>query len=84
MIDIRPVSDLRNHFPEIEHAVSEGHPIFLTKNGYGTMVLLSIAQYSALTEGIEQKLDEADRLAKESSLRLTHEEVFGKAGSLIK
>ena len=78
MIDIRPVSDLRNHFPEIEAAVNDGHPIYLTKNGYGTMVLMSIAQYAALTEGIEQKLDEADRIAEENPARLTHEEVFGK------
>ena len=78
MIDIRPVSDLRNHFPEIEAAVNNGNPIYLTKNGYGTMVLLSIEQYAALTEGITQKLDEADRLAEQSAERLTHEEVFGK------
>ncbi len=83
MIDIRPVSDLRNRFPEIESAVNEGHPVYLTKNGYGTMVLLSIAQYAALTEGVEQKLNEADKLAKESTARMTHEEVFGKARDLI-
>lgn len=83
MIDIRPVSDLRNHFPEIEAAVNDGHPIYLTKNGYGTMVLMSIAQYAALTEGIEQKLDEADRIAEENPERLMHEEVFGKARAMI-
>ena len=69
MIDIRPVSDLRNYFPEIEAAVNAGHPIYLTKNGYGTMVLLSIEQYAALTEDVEQKLDEADRMAEESTAR---------------
>ena len=83
MIDIRPVSDLRNHFSEIEAAVNEGHPIFLTKNGYGAMVVLNLAQYAALTEGVEQKLDEADRLAAENPARLTHEEVFGKARGAI-
>ena len=83
MIDIRPVSDLRNHFPEIEAAVSEGHPVYLTKNGYGTMVLLSIAEYAALTEGVTQKLDEADRAAAESTARMTHDEVFGKVRRAI-
>ncbi len=83
MIDIRPVSDLRNHFSDIEAAVSEGHPIYLTKNGYGTMVLMSLAQYAALTEGIEQKLDEADRLAEENTARMTHEEVFGKVRNAV-
>ena len=51
MINIRPVSDLRNKFPEIEELVIEsGKPVFLTKNGYGSMVLLSLEQYSALTD----------------------------------
>jgi prevent-host-death family protein len=40
MIQIRPVSDLRNKFPEIEGAVSGGEPVFLTKNGYGAMVVI--------------------------------------------
>ena len=47
MINIRPVSDLRNKFPEIEETViGSNAPVFLTKNGYGTMVLMSIEQYS--------------------------------------
>lgn len=33
MIQIRPVSDLRNKFPEIEMLVKEGQPVYLTKNG---------------------------------------------------
>ena len=41
MIQIRPVSDLRNKFPEIEKAVGGGDPVYLTKNGYGAMVVLS-------------------------------------------
>lgn len=83
MIDIRPVSDLRNHFSEIEAAVNEGRPIFLTKNGYGAMVVMNLAQYAALTEGLAQKLDEADRLAAEHTARMTHEDVFGKAREVI-
>ena len=31
MIQIRPVSDLRNKFPDIEKAVGGGEPVFLTK-----------------------------------------------------
>ena len=34
MIQIRPVSDLRNKFSDIEKAVSSGEPVFLTKNGF--------------------------------------------------
>lgn len=29
---IRPVSDLRNHYAEIERDVAEAGPVFLTKN----------------------------------------------------
>ncbi len=50
MIQIRPVSDLRNKFPEIETLVSEGKPIYLTKNGYGCMVVLSVDQYAKLVD----------------------------------
>lgn len=77
MIQIRPVSDLRNKFPEIESVVKEGQPVYLTKNGYGSMVVMSIEQYSRLTGDIEAKLDEADAAAMETDKRLSHEEVFG-------
>lgn len=78
MIQIRPVSDLRNKFPEIESIVNEGQPVYLTKNGYGAMVVLSLEQYSMLTDDIELKLDEADRAAAENDKRYTAEEVFGR------
>lgn len=77
MIQIRPVSDLRNKFPDIEKIVNNGEPVYLTKNGYGAMVVLSLEMFSRLTEGVETALDEADRVAKEDNKRLTHEEVFG-------
>lgn len=50
-MQIRPVSDLRNKFPEIEKIVSESQePVILTKNGYGSMVLLSLDMYENLTK----------------------------------
>ena len=76
MIQIRPVSDLRNKFPDIERAVGGGDPVYLTKNGYGAMVVLSLEAYSRLTDGVENALDEADRAAMEANRRYTHEEVF--------
>lgn len=78
MIQIRPVSDLRNKFTEIEKAVGGGEPVYLTKNGYGTMVVLSLESYSKLTDGVETALDEADGYALENETRYTHEEVFSK------
>ena len=77
MIQIRPISDLRNKFSEIETLVAERQsPVFLTKNGYGSMVVMSIDMYDSLTNNIEAKLDEADLQAKTDSTRYTHEEVF--------
>jgi prevent-host-death family protein len=78
MMQIRPVSDLRNKFPEIENLVKQGEPVYLTKNGYGTMVVLDLEKYADLTDDIELKLDEADRAAAVSDIRYTHDEVFGR------
>ena len=83
MINIRPVSDLRNNFTEIERIVKQGDPVYLTKNGYGTMVVLGIEQYAALTDEIEMKLDEADRAATLSESRYTEDEVFGRVRNRI-
>lgn len=76
MIQIKPVSDLRNKFSDIEKIVNEGEPVYLTKNGYGAMVVLSLDAYARLKEGVESALDEADRMAMEDKARLSHEEVF--------
>lgn len=75
-MDIRPVSDLRNKFTEIERTVQSGKPVYLTKNGYGTMVVLSLDAYTKLIEQLEYALDQADRQAEETDVRLTHDEVF--------
>ena len=83
MLDIRPVSDLRNKFSEIEETVKSGQPVYLTKNSYGSMVVLSLEQYAALTDEVELRLDEADRAAAADSVRYTEEEVFGRVRSRL-
>lgn len=83
MMDIRPVSDLRNKFTEIERTVKRGKPVYLTKNGYGSMVVLSLEQYSALTDDVEVKLDEADKEAALTDVRYTEEEVFQRVKERI-
>lgn len=84
MINIRPVSDLRNKYPEIEELVlKEDEAVYLTKNGYGSMVVMSLQKYEELISGkeyseyIEEALDEAEREAEDENTKyLTHEEVF--------
>ena len=72
---MRPVSDLRNQFPEIEMLVNEGQPVYLTKNGYGTMVVLSLEKYASLVDNVEMELDEADEIAETTEERLSHDDV---------
>lgn len=78
MITIRPVSDLRNKFTDIEKTVNGGDPVFLTKNGYGSMVVMSLESYSRMNRNVEQALDEADDYAESNPERMTHEDVFGR------
>ncbi|HBC94961.1 MAG TPA: prevent-host-death protein [Pelotomaculum sp.] len=57
MPQIRPITDLRNtnEISDICHAKKE--PIFITKNGYGDLVIMSIETYEAMLE--ERELDTA-------------------------
>ena len=91
MINIRPVSDLRNKYPEIEELVlKEDEAVYLTKNGYGSMVVISLEKYSQLmsnleyNEYIENALDEADKEAEDSNTKYyTHEEMMQMARNII-
>ena len=76
-MNIRPISDLRNRYADVERDVIEGGPVFLTKNGYGSMVVMSVEQFEHINGGVEFAIDAADRQAATTSLRYTHEEVFG-------
>ena len=59
---IRPISDLSNNFSKISEAVhTNDEPIFLTKNGVGDMVVMSLEYYEKQLAKIElyQLLNEA-------------------------
>jgi prevent-host-death family protein len=46
MSEIRPISDLRNKSNEIrEYCISTREPVFITKNGVGDMVVMSMETY---------------------------------------
>lgn len=60
---IRPISDLRNHARELSELCHDsGEPVFITKNGEGDMVLMSLATYEGLQARLElyRALDEAE------------------------
>ena len=72
MNNIRPVSDLRNNFDEISKTVHETkQPVFLTKNGFGDMVVLSMEAYENLQFESEVyfKLKEAEINSMRYSVR---------------
>ena len=87
MKKIRPISDLRNHFAEISRDVHEhNEPVFLTKNGYGDMVVMSMEAYENMQfeSEIYFKLLEAEREEAMSDVRLTMDEVMDSVDKLLK
>ncbi|MDR0842047.1 MAG: type II toxin-antitoxin system Phd/YefM family antitoxin [Acidobacteriota bacterium] len=80
MPQIRPISDLRNttEISELCHAGAE--PVFITKNGYGDLVVMSIENYERQQAMLElyKKLGEAEaNLAADAEL-LDASDVFGE------
>lgn len=76
---IRPVSDLRNNFADISRTVHEtAQPVFLTKNGYGDMVILSMEAFENLQFDSEVyfKLQEAEREAELTDQRYSSKDVL--------
>ena len=69
MVQIRPVSDLRNKFRELKNNDSK--------------VVMSLEEYSRITDMIETKLDEAEIQSNLTTERLTHEEIFDSARNIL-
>ena len=81
MLDIRPISDLRNRFSVVEKEIRDNDkPIIFTTNGKASMVTISFDKFSKMAhlDYIERSLDEADSFAENHAEELTHEEVFSK------
>jgi prevent-host-death family protein len=80
MPQIRPISDLRNKFSDISKQVhSTQEPVFLTRNGYGDMVVMSIEAYERgrFESEVYQKLMESALESEINPKLFTHDEVFG-------
>lgn len=82
---IRPISDLRNKSHEIARLCHEtGEPVFITKNGEGDLVVMSLAAYErdrarlelyALLDEAESDVKAGDRGVGLASLRRRLREV---------
>ena len=63
MPQIRPITDLRNttEISELCHAKRE--PLFITKNGYGDLVVMSIEAYEEMVDiaQIDTAISEAEK-----------------------
>ena len=60
---IKPITDLRNHARELSDLCHDsGEPIYITKNGEGDMVLMSLAAFERMQAQLElyRLLDEAE------------------------
>ncbi|MTI49900.1 type II toxin-antitoxin system Phd/YefM family antitoxin [Sporosalibacterium faouarense] len=81
---IRPISDLRNNFNKIsEICHQEAEPVFITKNGQGNMVVMSMALYEkqqALLE-LYQKLSVAESQSQLNEPKISHKELISKLRS---
>ena len=83
---IRPVSDLRNNFADISRIVHETEqPVFLTKNGYGDMVVLSMEAFEKLQFESEVyfKLQEAEREAEVNNERFSSKDILRDMRAVI-
>jgi len=85
---IRPITDLRNNFKEISETVhSSNEPIYLTKNGYGDMVVMSIEAFEQFKDKheLKQRIIESETLQQQQNSKYYgHDEVFDMMEQTVK
>ena len=78
---IKPISDMRNKFNAISEMCRREHePVFLTKNGQGDLVVMSIELFEkqqALLD-LYQKLGEAEAESASNVPVISHKELMNK------
>lgn len=76
MPNIKPITDLRNttEISDICHAKKE--PVFITKNGYGDLVIMSIEAYEELieTKAVDTAITEAENEFRQDGVLLDAKE----------
>ena len=81
MPTIRPVSDLRNNFKKISEVChEEDEPVFLTKNGRGDMVVMSIEQYETQQALLKKKkkLGKAEKESETNATKTSHDDLMNE------
>jgi len=79
MPQIRPISDLRNTNEISELCHNSHEPVFITKNGYGDLVIMSVEAYEREQAMMElyKKLGEAEANLANGGELLNAADVFG-------
>lgn len=79
MAVIRPSADLRNNYSEISKICHETkQPIYITKNGYNDLVLLSNEAYEELTNGYLTEKEIEKRISEKFDKQYVDFEEFKK------
>ena len=78
MPDIRPIKDLRNTTEISKLCHKSKEPIFITKNGYGDMVVMSLDTYEEKLAKVElyEKLAKAEKQLESGASLEDAEDVF--------
>jgi prevent-host-death family protein len=80
MLNIKPVSDLRN-YAEVLKDINYGSPVYLTKNGRGKYVILDIGEYQKKEAAVKLMVElEKGRISGEKEGLYSLEEVRKEFG----
>jgi prevent-host-death family protein len=78
---IKPISDLRNNFNLISDICHKNNePVFITKNGEGSLVVMSIAAYEKQQDliNIYQLLGEAEIESNAGIKKNSHKDIINR------
>ncbi len=69
MPNIKPISDLRN-YSNVVKEVSYGNPVYLTKNGHGTIAMISMEELDDLNRQVallkfKYEMEKAEKSVRE-------------------
>ena len=83
---IIPIRDLKNTAAVSQMCSESKEPVYITKNGYGDMVVLSYDVYEKLQYelGVSAKLREAEIEAETTQERFLHEDVMADLRQKLK
>ena len=75
MLNIKPVSDLRN-YAEVLKGINYGSPVYLTKNGRGKYVILDLEEYQKKEAAVKLMVElEKGRISSEKEGLYSLEEI---------